>query len=232
MTVPEDSMRELAALSGVVLGQDDVASTLDEICRIATRAVPGTEGSLGHHLRAGPGRDGRVQRRLGAQPGRAAVRRARGALPGLLAPRHAVPGARPRGRHPLAVLRAEGGGAGRAQLGVRPAGRRGQGRRRAQRLLAHAGHVHRRGGVGGGGGRRARRARRAGGVCVLRPPRPEPAAARGAAVAPGHRPGLRDRHGAARRHRRPRRSSCSRPARRQRNVKLRDLAQELVDRVA
>ena len=37
-------MRELAALSGVVLGQRDVGSTLEEICRIATRAVPATEG--------------------------------------------------------------------------------------------------------------------------------------------------------------------------------------------
>ena len=45
MTVPEESVRELAALSGVVLGQPDVTSTLAEICRISVRAVPGTEGA-------------------------------------------------------------------------------------------------------------------------------------------------------------------------------------------
>jgi GAF domain-containing protein len=45
VTFSDDSMRELAALSGVVLGQDDLPSTLQEITRIAVRAVPVAEGA-------------------------------------------------------------------------------------------------------------------------------------------------------------------------------------------
>lgn len=45
MTIPEEALRELTALAGVVLGQEDLPSTLDEICRIAVRAVPGAEGA-------------------------------------------------------------------------------------------------------------------------------------------------------------------------------------------
>jgi GAF domain-containing protein len=45
MSVPEDSMRELASLAGVVLGQEDLAATLEELTRIAVRAVPPTRGA-------------------------------------------------------------------------------------------------------------------------------------------------------------------------------------------
>lgn len=45
MAVPESSLRELTELAGVVLAQHDIASTLDEVCRIAVRAVPGTEAA-------------------------------------------------------------------------------------------------------------------------------------------------------------------------------------------
>lgn len=45
MTFPEDALRELTALTGVVLGQEDLPSTLDEICRIAVRAIPTAEGA-------------------------------------------------------------------------------------------------------------------------------------------------------------------------------------------
>ena len=41
----EESLRELTALAGVVLAQQDVASSLNEICRIAVRAVPAAEGA-------------------------------------------------------------------------------------------------------------------------------------------------------------------------------------------
>jgi GAF domain-containing protein len=40
MTLPEESVRELAALAGVALGFEDLPSALEEICRIAVRAVP------------------------------------------------------------------------------------------------------------------------------------------------------------------------------------------------
>jgi hypothetical protein len=39
VAVPDESLRELTALSGV-LAQEDLHSTLAEICRIAVRAVP------------------------------------------------------------------------------------------------------------------------------------------------------------------------------------------------
>jgi GAF domain-containing protein len=45
MTISEDALRELTALAGVVLAQEDLPSALNEICRIAVRAVPGAEGS-------------------------------------------------------------------------------------------------------------------------------------------------------------------------------------------
>ena len=45
MTIPEEALRELTALAGVVLGQEDLPSTLDEICRVAVRAVPNAEGA-------------------------------------------------------------------------------------------------------------------------------------------------------------------------------------------
>lgn len=45
MTVPEEALRELTALSGVVLMQTDLPATLIEICNIAVRAVPGVEGA-------------------------------------------------------------------------------------------------------------------------------------------------------------------------------------------
>jgi transcriptional regulator with GAF, ATPase, and Fis domain len=45
MTIPEDALRELTALAGVVLAQDDLPSTLNEICRIAVRAVPPADGA-------------------------------------------------------------------------------------------------------------------------------------------------------------------------------------------
>src|SRR5437763_2166497 len=41
----DEAARALAALSGVPLMQSDLDSTLREICRIATAAVPGAEGA-------------------------------------------------------------------------------------------------------------------------------------------------------------------------------------------
>lgn len=40
-----DTIHELTALAGVVLAQTDLEKTLEEICRIATRAVPGATGA-------------------------------------------------------------------------------------------------------------------------------------------------------------------------------------------
>lgn len=45
MPLSEDSLAELAALAGVVLGQEDLPSTLDEVCRVAVRAVPGAQAA-------------------------------------------------------------------------------------------------------------------------------------------------------------------------------------------
>lgn len=45
MAVPEETLVELAALAGVVLGQEDLEATLEELCRIAVRAVPGADGA-------------------------------------------------------------------------------------------------------------------------------------------------------------------------------------------
>jgi GAF domain-containing protein len=45
MALPDTSLRELIRLSGVVLAQDDLSSTLDEICRIAVSVVPGADGA-------------------------------------------------------------------------------------------------------------------------------------------------------------------------------------------
>jgi GAF domain-containing protein len=44
MELSEDQLRELTALTGVVLSQDDLVSTLQEITRISKRLVPGTDG--------------------------------------------------------------------------------------------------------------------------------------------------------------------------------------------
>ncbi|HET7530970.1 MAG TPA: GAF and ANTAR domain-containing protein [Mycobacteriales bacterium] len=53
MAVPEETIAQLAELSAVVLAQDDLTSTLTEICRIASRAVPGAEGASITTLREG-----------------------------------------------------------------------------------------------------------------------------------------------------------------------------------
>lgn len=51
----DQTLTELAALAGVVLAQDDIASTHDEICRIAVRAVPNSDGaSLTTFTESGP----------------------------------------------------------------------------------------------------------------------------------------------------------------------------------
>lgn len=43
--ITEEAVRALTALAGVVLAQDDIASTQDEICRIARSVLPQTAGS-------------------------------------------------------------------------------------------------------------------------------------------------------------------------------------------
>ncbi|MFI5958933.1 ANTAR domain-containing protein [Cryptosporangium sp. NPDC051539] len=45
MELSEDQLRELTTLTAVVLGQGDLVGTLEEITRIATRLVPGTDGT-------------------------------------------------------------------------------------------------------------------------------------------------------------------------------------------
>lgn len=45
MPLPDESVRELTALTGVVLLHDDLHSTLDEICRLAVRALPAAHGA-------------------------------------------------------------------------------------------------------------------------------------------------------------------------------------------
>jgi GAF domain-containing protein len=45
MSVSDEAMREISALSAVVLSQTDIHALLEEICRIAIRAVPGAEGA-------------------------------------------------------------------------------------------------------------------------------------------------------------------------------------------
>ena len=45
MALSDESLRQLTLLSGVVLAQADLASTHEEITRIAVRAVPGAEGA-------------------------------------------------------------------------------------------------------------------------------------------------------------------------------------------
>jgi len=45
MTVSDEALRALIALSGVALSHSDLDETLREICRIATRAVPNAEGA-------------------------------------------------------------------------------------------------------------------------------------------------------------------------------------------
>lgn len=53
MAVPDQTIRELTALAGVVLGQDDLEGTLVELCRIAVRAVPCADGASITTLRDG-----------------------------------------------------------------------------------------------------------------------------------------------------------------------------------
>jgi GAF domain-containing protein len=45
MPLPDEAVYELTALAGVVLMYEDIGETLNEICRIAVRAVPGGEGA-------------------------------------------------------------------------------------------------------------------------------------------------------------------------------------------
>ena len=45
MQLPEDAVRELTSLTGVVLAQQDLPSSLREMTRIAVRAVPAGEGA-------------------------------------------------------------------------------------------------------------------------------------------------------------------------------------------
>ena len=45
MTFTEDSLRQLSALAGAVLGQDDLLSTLQEVTRIAVATLPGCDGA-------------------------------------------------------------------------------------------------------------------------------------------------------------------------------------------
>lgn len=45
MAVTEETIAELTALTGVVLDQDDLPTTLVELCRVAARAVPGADGA-------------------------------------------------------------------------------------------------------------------------------------------------------------------------------------------
>ena len=49
--VDDEALRELAALAGVVLGQDDLRSALTEITRIAARSLPGCGRPLDDHAR-------------------------------------------------------------------------------------------------------------------------------------------------------------------------------------
>jgi GAF domain-containing protein len=45
VAVNDDAVQELVALAGVVLVATNLSETLEEICRIAVRAVPGAEGA-------------------------------------------------------------------------------------------------------------------------------------------------------------------------------------------
>ena len=45
MILTEEALQALTELAGVALDQADLSSTLEEICRIAARTVPGTEGA-------------------------------------------------------------------------------------------------------------------------------------------------------------------------------------------
>jgi GAF domain-containing protein len=45
MTFPDEAMQQLAALSGVVLGQDDLQSTLEQVTRIAVATLPACDGA-------------------------------------------------------------------------------------------------------------------------------------------------------------------------------------------
>src|SRR5207253_1786317 len=44
MELSEDQLRELTALTAVVLGQSDLVGTLEQVTRIASRLVPGADG--------------------------------------------------------------------------------------------------------------------------------------------------------------------------------------------
>lgn len=55
MGLSDDALHELVALSGVVLGQEDLPGTFGEICRITTRVVPACDGaSLMSFSESGP----------------------------------------------------------------------------------------------------------------------------------------------------------------------------------
>jgi GAF domain-containing protein len=45
MALPDDRLHELAALAGAVLAQDDLRSTLREICRVAARTIETADGA-------------------------------------------------------------------------------------------------------------------------------------------------------------------------------------------
>lgn len=45
MTFPDEAMRQLTALAGVVLGQQDLEATLNEITRITVATLPGCDGA-------------------------------------------------------------------------------------------------------------------------------------------------------------------------------------------
>lgn len=53
MAVPDETIRELAELAGVVLGQKDLEATLVELCRIGVRALPSADGASITTLRDG-----------------------------------------------------------------------------------------------------------------------------------------------------------------------------------
>ena len=53
MTYTDESMRQLSALAGAVLGQDDLHSTLERVTRIATDILPSCEGASMTGIRDG-----------------------------------------------------------------------------------------------------------------------------------------------------------------------------------
>lgn len=56
MRIPEESLRELTQLSGLALAQEDIPSTWGEICRITVRALPPADGATFTSIsESGPG---------------------------------------------------------------------------------------------------------------------------------------------------------------------------------